>query len=410
LQLRMLAKECDTTLYTVLLSGWFLTLFGTCSQTDITIGTPVDNREHPQVQSLIGYFVNLLPLRMQLEVEQNVRYMIERLHTTVTEAKQHQSLPFEQIVNSLQLERDPSSHPLFQVLFSVQDFSLSENVMEQLPFASDDLLLGSDDYSPAHFDVSLFISDKQEQLKGHLVYAKSLFSAANMQRLIVRFEHVLSQMVSKPEQPLSTFQWLPPQEYQRLIFDWNQTDVDFGERVSIQQKFEQQVEKTPQHIAVMCDGKFLTYRELNWRVNVLARRIRHDYQQRNGHELQPDTFIGLYFDKSLDMIISMLAVLKSGAAYVPLSPAYPRERLSFIVNDTRMKLLLSHGDYPVGLNTWFDDGVSILAVDSELSESVTDTRNPEPVSTADDLAYVIYTSGTTGQPKGVMIEQHSVIN
>ena len=410
-QLRELAKARETTLYTVLLGAFYTTLAKLSGQSDILVGTPTDNRHHTQVQPLIGMFVNSLALRAQVEPSSSIEALIQQSHQVVAQAKAHQDIPFEQVVDRLDVERDSSRHPLFQVMFGVQNFGEGLEENSSLPFTS--TKLEETVYSPAKFDLSVFLSEAQEGISGCINFATSLFNDTTIERMAGIYQRVLEAFVVNPGQTLAEIEVLSDQERQTLLQTWNQTDADYPQDKTLQQLFEAQVEKTPNNIALVFDNEELTYRELNSRANQLAHALRAQYQKQHNQPLQPDTLIALYLDRSLEMVISILAVLKAGGAYVPVSPEYPAERTRFILEDTQAPFILTQKHYFGALNQCINGLGSqsvMMVVDDERTTEGEVTSNPSTASCATDLAYVIYTSGTTGKPKGVQLAHFSVVN
>ncbi|PHM53531.1 non-ribosomal peptide synthetase [Xenorhabdus hominickii] len=403
-QLRTLAKTQETTLYTVMLSAFYVTLAKLTGQDDIVIGTPTDNRHHAQTQSLLGMFVNSLALRAQLQHTDSVTALIKQTHQLVTGAKAHQDMPFEQLLDTLEIERDSARHPIFQVMFGVQHFgeNSSNNRLPFSPVTLDETL-----YSPAKFDLSLFLSDGKTAITGCLNYALSLFNETSITRIADIYQRVLSTFVADQQQPLSGIDILSAQERHTLLHNWNQTDVSYSQDKTLQQLFEAQAARTPDHVALVFEGESLTYHQLNQRANQLAHVIRERYQQQHHQTMQADTPIALYFDRSPEMIISMLAVMKAGGAYVPVSPEYPTERVQFILTDTATPCVLTQQRYLTILQQLAESSI-LIAADNQADTVSQPVENPESISKPTDLAYIIYTSGTTGQPKGVMVEHKNV--
>ncbi|MBD2784512.1 gramicidin biosynthesis protein, partial [Xenorhabdus sp. DI] len=258
-QLRTLAKTQETTLYTVLLSGFYVTLAKLSGQHDIVLGTPTDNRHHAQTQSLIGMFVNSLVLRAQFEQTTSVTALIKQTHQLVADAKNHQDMPFEQLVEALDIERDTARHPIFQVMFGLQSFGENLSSIGKLPFRP--VTLDESLYSPAKFDLSLFLSDGQAGISGCLNYAVSLFSEATIVRLAGLYQRVLAALVADQQQSLSDIDSLSAEERHTLLHDWNQTDAPYPQDKTLPQRFEAQTERTPDKVALVFEGETLTYRQ-----------------------------------------------------------------------------------------------------------------------------------------------------
>ncbi|WP_145956652.1 non-ribosomal peptide synthetase, partial [Xenorhabdus budapestensis] len=412
-QLRSLAKTQETTLYTVLLSAFYVTLAKLSGQNDIILGTPTDNRHHVQTQPLIGMFVNSLVLRAQLQQTVSVEVLIKQIHKQVAEAKAHQDMPFEQLLDALNIERDTARHPIFQIMFGLQSFGKNPSD-SRLPFRP--MTLDEPLYSPAKFDLSLFMSDGQTEITGCLNYAVSLFDEATIVRLTESYQRVLTAFVANQKQPLSALDILSAQERHTLLHTWNQTDAPYPQDKTLQQLFEAQVERTPDNVALVFENETLTYHQLNERANQLAFVIREcylqqNYQQQNNETMQADTPIALYLDRSLEMVISILAVLKAGGAYVPISPAYPAERVQFILTDIAAPCVLTQQRHLTTLAEYIQiltEQPVLIAADDRTITTDQSVENPVRINRPTDLAYIIYTSGTTGQPKGVMIEHKNV--
>ena len=407
-KLRALAKEQETTLYSVLLSGFYVTLATLSGQSDLVIGTPSDNRHHAQTQSLLGFFVNSLVLRTELDQSQRVDEFIQQVHGVVTSAKVHQELPFEKLVDALNIEKDLSRHPIFQIMFSVQSFGADEKDRTSLPFLPASLKESDGLFSPAKFDLSLFLDDGQSSITGSINYAVSLFDENSVERLAAIYQAVLGAMVDQSTDTIGQLDSLPDHERHTLLHDWNQTDTSYPRDEMLHQLFEEQVEKAPDEIAIVFQEERLSYRELNEKANQLAHVIRARYQERHGEALKPDTLIALYFDRSIEMLVGILAVLKAGGAYVPISPEYPRERTLFILEDTATCFIITKTHFIDQLKQWTDEFNTPLVLITEEQYPSCDSdgcTNLTIATQASHLAYVIYTSGTTGNPKGVMIEQ-----
>ncbi|ESP92186.1 non-ribosomal peptide synthetase [Pseudoalteromonas luteoviolacea] len=400
-----IAKAHQTSVYTVMLSAFYVTLASVSGQQDIVVGTPSDNRHHSQVQALIGFFVNSMALRSQVDKQASASEFIQHTHQLVTQAKVHQELPFEQVVELLELERDSSRHPIFQVMFSVQSMNAESIVhgdMQLTPVLSDMLNAKS-----AKYDLTLMVDDSAEQLGLQFNYATSLFEKVTIDALAGRYLRILKSMLAAPSEPLHHINVLSDVERTQLLEHFNAQPVHKLSEHSIQRVFEQVVQQHSNDIAVVCGDEQLSYQQLNNRANQLARCIRQAYETEQKSAIKPDTLIALYYPQNIDMVVAILAVLKAGAAYVPLSMDNPDERTRFIVDDANVPLILTHADYYAQVSGIFntDAGPRVLVAEHVGGEN---TANLDVDTELTSLAYVIYTSGTTGQPKGVEIEHHAV--
>ena len=410
--LRELAKQCEVSLYSLLLSAYYLMLRSYSNQDDIVIGTPLANRHYNQIENLIGFFVNSLALRTQIDSKELVTQFIQKVGQEVIDAQLHQDLPFEKLVEELKVEKDTSKHPIFQVMFGVQSFGSSPHGEAGLSTILQPYTQQDDLYKIAKFDISTFMDDSQTCIKGVFNYALSLYEETTIQRFIETYAHVLSQLAQlgykqqrQEETTIADLTYLPDAQHQQIIHTWNNTDKEYPDAKTIHALFEEQVERTPNNIALVYEETQLTYKELNEKANQLAHYIRKHY------EIKPDTLIALCLDRSEHMLIAILAVLKAGGAYVPMDPSYPNERMKYILEDTQAAVILTNQAYQQQLESI--SSKAILAIDNKILLTellLQQSTNPQTETTSTNLAYVIYTSGTTGNPKGVMIEHRGIVN
>ncbi|WP_392564159.1 amino acid adenylation domain-containing protein [Orbus wheelerorum] len=407
-KLRQLAANLNVSLYTVLLSGYYLLLKAYSNQADIILGTPIAGRHYLGIENTMGFFVNTLALRCKIDDQISITDFIQATAKSLIKAQQHQDLPFEKLVDSLTIEKDPSRHPLFQVMFGVQSFgSLSNQSNEPLftPYQTDSMA-----YQIAKFDLTTILDDSQETINGYFNYATALFKPETINGYINTYCHILDEIItlSEKSQSISKLSYLDKKSYNTVIYNWNKTQHDYPRDKTIAQAFEKQVIKTPDNIAVVYDHESLTYRALNEQANQLA------YYLKSQFSLQRDDLVTICLDKSPQLIVSIFAVLKAGAAYVPLSPKLPDERKQWLVTDTQCKVIITSLAYQTELNPVLNDTSASLVciddVDIQNKLALSGVDDVVTKTTANDLAYIIYTSGTTGKPKGVMIEHHSVIN
>ncbi|MCJ8269619.1 MAG: condensation domain-containing protein, partial [Psychrosphaera sp.] len=387
-QLRELAKTHETSLYTVMLSSFYVTLAAMSGQKDVVIGTPSDNRHHFQTQSLVGFFVNSLALRAKVDSNLSIEALVKQVHLIITQGKAHEELPFEKLVEVLRVERDTSRHPIYQVMFSVQSFlegSDTSDAMAKLPFIHSDMLTEQRLYNPAKFDLSLYINDGKSCIEGMFNYAVSLFDEATINRLSCVYQRVLRAFVDVDSQSLTIGQieLLSDEERQSSLNDWQPVDAAQTEK-TFAQMFEAQVEKTPNAVALIFADERLTYQQLNEKANQLAHVIREAYFAQHETLMGPDTLIAMYLFRSMETVISILAILKAGGAYVPIAVDFPQPRVTFILEDTQAPLVLSAGPYSEALNKCIDAATTaplvILTDDPKLTEKSTPT-NPCPICT-----------------------------
>ena len=395
------AKNNNTTLYCTLLSTFYILLYKYTQQTDITIGTPIANRHYPQTETLIGFFVNSLPIRIQINKKESIENLIQKIKTTLVEAQKYQDIPFEKIINELNIEKDLSRNSIFQVMFSLVEanHNNSSSIYSNLPLNKYNKI--------SKFDLDFTIYQKNK-LHVDINYATSLFKHSTVKRMANHFTNILHSFISEIETPVQKLNILSDEEYKKIIYDWNKTEAPFPKDKTIHKLFEEQVKKTPDNIAVAFEDKKISYRELNNKANQLARTIRNEYKNHWNIKIEADTLIGIYIDRSPEMIISILGILKAGAAYVPFDKADPKERLKFKINDCKCKLILTSTITAEKL-TNISSSCNVLIINNKNIAQLP-TYTPKTSTGSTNLAYMIYTSGTTGTPKGTMIEHRSYIN
>lgn len=403
-RLRALAQQHGTTIHTVLLSGLYVLLGKYTGQDDIVVGGLTAGRHVQKTEDLIGFFVNTQVHRAVLSKTQNFDQLIQQVHLDQIQAQLHQDMPFEKLVSELGVNRDASRHPIFQVLFTVQDFnSLDWSPVGQFEsYLKPISLTGL--YEVEKFDLSITIDNSYPALSGQISYATSLFHQDTIQRLIGYYTHLLMQLVETPGQPYHSYSLLNADQYNQLIHQWNATESAYPRDRMIHQLFQEQVARTPHALALVFGKQKLTYQALHEKSNQLARHIRQEYDQRTQKPLEPNTLIALYLDRSVEMLIGILAVMKAGGAYVPIDISYPQERVDYILEDTGAAFVLTQShlrkNHPVQLP---QDKLIQIDLGEEFYGQL-DTSDLPQLAKSKDLAYVIYTSGTTGRPKGVIIE------
>ncbi|MEN9519381.1 MAG: NcpA, partial [Cyanobacteriota bacterium] len=394
--LTTLSQLEGTTLFMTLLAAFQTLLYRYTGQTDISVGSPIANRNHEEIEGLIGFFVNTLVLRTQLENHPSFRELLQQVREVSLGAYAHQDLPFEMLVEQLQPERNLSHTPLFQVLFVLQNAPTSELEFEELTLSELPI-----DNNTAKFDLTLSLHETEDGLRGNWEYNTYLFDEQTISRMAGHFHTLLSAIVANPEQKVSELPLLTEIEQQQLLFDWNNTSTEYPLNKCIHTLFEEQVERTPEAVAVVLENQQLTYRELNHRANQLAH-----YLKTQG--VGVETLVGICVERSLEMVIGLLGVLKAGGAYVPLDPNYPSERLAYMIADAQISLLLTQQKLQENL---INCQVNVVHIDTDWEKIAKEVNNnPDTQGKSENPAYAIYTSGSTGKPKGVMIEHKSAVN
>ncbi|MBV9791906.1 MAG: amino acid adenylation domain-containing protein, partial [Chloroflexi bacterium] len=394
-ELQRLSQRLDSTLYMTLLAAWQGLLSRYSGQSDIAVGTPIAGRVRPELESLIGFFINTLVLRTDLSGAPSFAELVGRVRATALGAYAHQDLPFEMLVEELQPNRDLSRTPLFQVMFALQNMprttiELPELTLEPL----------SAEREVSQFDISLMLSETPAGLRGYLGYRTDLFEAATIERLIAHYQLLLAAVVADPQQALTAVPLLTEAEQQQLNA-WSTNVLALPEDQCLHQLVEAQVARKPEAIALNCGGETLTYAELNARANQLAHRLLE-------LGVRPDMRVGLCLDRSLDLVVGILGILKAGAGYVPLDPSYPAERVAFMAEDAQLGALVTHTALSAVLPA-FAGAIVCLDADAEAIARQPRT-NPQVGVEPQHLAYVIYTSGSTGRPKGVLVEHRQAVN
>ncbi|MGV9907772.1 amino acid adenylation domain-containing protein, partial [Streptomyces sp. NPDC003388] len=391
--LRATASGQGASLFMALLSLFQIVLARYCRQDDIAVGTPIAGRNRAETEDLIGFFVNTLVLRTDLSGDPAFTELLARVKDTALGAYDHQDLPFERLVDELAPDRDLSRNPLFQTLFVFQNtpdgdgWSLPGVTVEQIGVGGQD----------AKFDLQLTAAEADGELLAALEYRTDLFERATIERMAGHFTTLAASVAGAPGARLSELNMLTEGERREILVDWNGVAGPYPETATIHRLIEERVAASPEAVAVTHGERRWTYAEINARANQLAHHLR-------GVGVRPDTLVAVCLDRSPDLIAAVLGILKAGAAFVPLDPDYPTDRITYMVEDTGTPLIITSSDLAHRL----PDTIDRLLVDTQWPAGSTD--NPQPVASPDDLAYVIYTSGSTGRPKGVALEHRGVVN
>jgi amino acid adenylation domain-containing protein len=392
-QIRELARREGATLFMTLLAAFQLLLARYSGQEEIAVGAPIAGRTSLATESLIGCFMNVLVLRADLSGNPSFRELLGRVRETALQAYAHQEMPFEKIVEQLRPQRELNRWPLLQAMFHLRNLPRIEwataSELRVAPFAFERASIGG-------LDISVEISDQREGLYCTFTYAAKLFRADTIERMVAHYQTLLAAIVSDPGRAIMTLPLADEQEQRRVLIDWNGTHVAFRPRLC-HQLFEAHAEQKPEAIAAVFENEHLSYRDLNRRANQLAHHL-----QKAG--AAPETVVAIYLERSVEMLVSLLGVLKAGAAYLPLDPSYPSDRLAFMLKDDEVKFLLTNEGL---LGKLPPCAARIFCLKSIGEES---EENPSAGAAAGNLAYVIYTSGSTGKPKGVMICHRSLSN
>jgi amino acid adenylation domain-containing protein len=393
-QVRSWSKREGVTLFMTMLAAFAVLLHRYSGQDDIVVGSPIANRNRSELEGLIGFFVNMLVMRTQVSGDGGFRALLRQVQATALGAFEHQDLPFEKLVELLQPARDRSRNPLFQVQFALQNAPLAPLALEGLT-----LELMSGDVLATRFDLECHVWERADDVAVVFVYNPDLFEAATIRRMLGHYRTLLGAVVAEPDRPVDRLPLLSAAEQHQLLAHWNRATAEYASEVSLNALFEAQVARTPAVVALDFEGRQVTYAELNARANQLARYLR---QQGVG----PEVLVGLYVERSVELLVAILGILKAGGAYVPLDPEYPRQRLAFMLDDCAAPVLLTQDALRGGLPDYRGQVVCLDRDWPVIGRERTD--NPDGGAGAENPAYVIYTSGSTGQPKGVVVSHANV--
>ena len=391
-KLRELCRAEGASLFMLLLAVFKVLLARYTGQEDISVGTPIAGRNRVETESLIGFFVNTLVLRTDLSGDPTARELVRRVREVALGAYAHQELPFEKLVDELQVERTLSHTPFFQVLFVLQNAG-----QELLELPGLRLSAAGEGSGAAKFDLTLNMSESGEAISGALEYNTDLFDETTIRRLLGHFETLLESFVSDPAQRLSELQLLTESELQETLSECKAAEAFEGSEC-LQDLFEAQVERAPEAIALVFAEQQISYRELNSRANQLAHHLLN-------LGVGPEDRVAVMLDRTPELVVAILGILKAGAAYLPLDPSYPQERLSFMLADAAAQVVVTEQSL---VEQWLlESQAALVCLDDQVLATAAST-NPDVGVKAENAAYVIYTSGSTGQPKGVVVTHENV--
>ncbi len=394
--LKQTGQRDGVTLFMMLLAAWYTLLYRYSGQTDLVVGCPVAGRSRQEFEGLIGVFINTLPLRLRLSGEATFRQLLKDCRQTCLHATQHQDVTLQQIVRQAVAPQGKGGSTGFDVMFIYEHFPETRRAQTGTTFETAAVSL-----DVALADLTLELNESGHGIHGKLVYRTELWDRSSIERLVGHFQKLLEAIVADPETPADRLPLLADAERRQLLVDWNHSHGGFSCEQCVHEHLEVQVERTPDAVAIVFGEESLTYRELNTRANRLAHHLRQS-------GARPDSVIAVCVERSPEMIVALLAILKSGAAYLPLDTAYPPQRLSQLLTDAEVSLVVTEQSFldPLPL-----DNFPIVCLDRDEAQwASASSENPAPTAGPDQLAYVIYTSGSTGKPKGVEILHRGAMN
>jgi len=395
-RLQQFCQASDITRFMALLTAFSLALSRYNGQDEVVVGTAVANRGRPEIEALIGLFVNTLALRIDLSADPTVRELAARVRETCLKSYEHQDVPFEQVVEAVKPARNLSHSPLFQVSFDMQDEAAGEVRMDELA-----LLPIQQEAVSSKFELGLSVEQSNRGLSAVLCYNTDLFDAETIERFAAHFVVLLRELTARPNARISQLRMMGEAEREQVINQWNDSRQPLPANLTLLELFDEQAKRTPDAIAITAGSHSLSYADLLGRANRLARYLRKLGVSR-------ESLVAVFIERSPDLIISLLGIMKAGGAYVPLEPSYPRNRLADMLEDARPAVILTHKSLAADLPAGPARVVYLDCEESELDQFSVESPTDKPV--ADNLAYVIYTSGSTGRPKGVQVSHRSLAN
>ena len=407
-KLKSLAQENGATMFMTLLAAFQTLLHRYSNQDEFLVGSVTAGRSHAELSNLVGYFINPIALKADFSDNPSFNELLRRVKQTALGAFEHQEYPPALLAKRLGIQRDSSRPPLFETMFILQKaheadvqmlspfaLGLDGARMEMIGLEFESIALGGE---PAQFDMTMMMSELNNGLAAALQYNVDLFDAETIQRMLKHFDSLLHEITADPTKPVSTYSLLDESETQQILVEWNQTQADYPRDLCIHELIEAQVKRSPEAIAIEFESQSVTYKELNKRADEVAKIL-------VGQGVKPGTLVGLFVNRSVEMLVGLLGVLKAGGAYLPLDPSFPSERLAFMLEDSNASIVLTlSGLLPEMPKT----DAQVICLDA--LDEVKTKRGKKSKAKPDDLAYIIYTSGSTGKPKGVQIHHRAVVN
>jgi amino acid adenylation domain-containing protein len=395
--LKRLSQSQQATLYMSLLAAFAVLLSRYSGQEEIVVGTPIANRQEVELEDLIGFFVNTLAMRVQVNEDKSVGELVAEARRVALEAYQHQDVPFERVVEELSPERSLNTTPIFQVLFALQNAPWAPERIKGLEV---ELVVG--DELRVRFDLEVHVWESEDQIELSWLYNRDLFDRWRMEQMARHYLRVLEAMIADARQQICSIELLTAQERRQILYEWNRTTKrEFRNDLCLHFLFEEQCERNPDSVAVVFEQERLTYRKINARANQLAHYLR-------GLGVSPDVKVGISLNRSIELVVGLLGILKAGGAYVPIDPDYPAARIAFMIEDAGVKALVTRKYLRDAIPAHH---VQTVCLDEDWSEIAGESEeNPAREGGAENLAYVIYTSGSTGTPKGAMNEHRGIFN
>jgi amino acid adenylation domain-containing protein len=393
--LQRIHKDARASMFMTLLAAFSLLLSRQSGQTDVCVGTPVAGRSHEDVDRLIGFFVNMLPLRIDLSGGPTFSELLRRVRARTLDALAHQDMPFDRLVAEVQPQRHLSATPIFQAMFVLQNMPAEDLELPGLALTPFEI-----PRQTTQFDLSLSMREDGAGLDGLLEYSRDLFDRESAGRLVDQFEVLLSAIAESPDTPVADLPLLSGAAAHRIVSEWNATRRPYALETSLPRLLEAQAARTPDAVAVTFEGASLSYRALDREATRLAQAL-------GAAGVSSGDVVGVHAERSLELVVALCAILKAGAAYCPLDPSYPADRLAYMVATAGARLVLTGTHLAAAADRF---GVAHLAIDDPARRARESGRADLPAVHPDDLAYVIYTSGSTGRPKGVMVSHRAIVN